>query len=56
MSESAWLLILMVWFLFATVSLAGCLSESDTWSDISMCAFMISIGIMECFMVSTWTW
>lgn len=57
MSESDWFLIAtMVWMICTIAAITSCLAESDKWSDISMCAFIISIGIMECFMVSTWTW
>lgn len=57
MSESDWFLIaVMVWIICTIAMFTSCLAESDKWSDISMCAFIISTGIMECFMVSTWTW
>lgn len=59
MLESDWFLIaVMVWFICTTASIAGCIAEPDKWSNISMCAFafFITTGIMECFMVSTWTW
>lgn len=57
MSESDWFLIaVMVWMIYTIAAITSCLAESDKWSDISMCAFIISIGIIENFMVSTWTW